>query len=202
MTSDESSQRNIDSAVEPTAEDGYRRARAYAANLDLSRPILGAREAPATIIEFGDFQCVYCAKSHFTIKEIFSLSSNQVRYAFRHLPMDFFPFAMPSAKYFEAVAIQSQTEAWRFHDAVLENQRNLNVGGEAFLWTTAAVLNIDAVRLKSDLQSERVAKRIADDIEDAKYLGFDGTPTFIVNGYVIIGAHPIDAFQELLASPQ
>jgi protein-disulfide isomerase len=103
----EESQFQSESEANRGAEDNDQRAREYAAKLDTSRPILGARKARATIIEFGDFQCPYCGRSHGTIKELFALRPNQIKYAFRHLPLDFHPMARPSAQYFEAIAIQS-----------------------------------------------------------------------------------------------
>lgn len=44
------------------------------------------------------------------------------------------------------------------------------------------------------MQDPATAEQVAADVDEAVSLGVTGTPTFFVNGQVIIGAQPTEAF--------
>lgn len=95
------------------------------------RPIRGMHQAPITIVEYSDFECPYCRAVSSTLQEVLASHGDQVRLIYKHNPLSFHATAEPAARYFEAIALQSEKEAWRFHDRVFEQQRNLARGVEA-----------------------------------------------------------------------
>ena len=111
------------------------------------RPIRGARKAPITVVEYSDFECPYCRAVSPAIQEVLSTYGDQVRFIYKHNPLSFHATAEPAARYFEAIALQSEEQAWRFHDLVFQQQRNLSRGVEA-LKEIASELNIDHARLE------------------------------------------------------
>lgn len=160
------------------------------------RPIRGARKAPITIVEYSDFECPYCRAVFPTLQDVLSTYGDQVRLVYKHNPLSFHATAEPAARYFEAIAIQSEEQAWRFHDLVFQ-QRSLSRGPE-ILEEIAAGLEIDHERLKRDLESDTVTERIAADRAEASQFGFDGTPAFVINGLSLIGNHPKRDFDRII----
>lgn len=161
------------------------------------RPIRGARKAPITIVEYSDFECPYCGAVSPTLQEVLSTYGDTVRLVYKHNPLSFHATAEPAARYFEAIALQSEEQAWRFHDLVFQQQRSLSRGVEA-LKDMASELEIDQARLERDLQSDTVTQRIAADRAEAEQFGFDGTPAFVINGVSLIGNHPKRDFDRII----
>ncbi|MGE0526737.1 MAG: DsbA family protein [Bdellovibrionales bacterium] len=162
------------------------------------RVIFGPKDAAVTIVEYSDFQCPYCSKGYATVKEVMKEYGDKVRIIFKHLPLDFHPMAMPAAKYFEAIAMQDHSKAQKFHDKIFENQKDLNQGGEKFLEKTAKELGVNMAKLKKDLDSEDVKKRIEADMAEAKKFEFSGTPGFLINGVSLRGAYPFPEFKKII----
>lgn len=161
------------------------------------RPMRGTRQAPVTIVEYSDFECPYCRAVSPAIQEVLSSYADQIRFVYKHNPLSFHATAEPAARYFEAIAIQSEEQAWRFHDLVFQQQRTLSRGVEA-VQEIAAALNIDHARLERDLQSDTVTQRLAADRAEAERFGFDGTPAFVINGVSLVGNHPKRDFDRII----
>lgn len=161
------------------------------------RPIRGARNAPITVVEYSDFECPYCRAVSPTLQEVLVAYGDKVRLVYKHNPLSFHATAEPAARYFEAIALQNEEEAWRFHDLVFQQQRNLSRGIEA-VQEIAATLNVDHARLERELQSDAVTQRIAADRAEAERFGFDGTPAFVINGVSLVGNHPKRDFDRII----
>lgn len=153
--------------------------------------IQGEINAPITIVEYSDFECPFCARSFGTIKQLLERYQGKVRIIYKHLPLEIHPNAMISAKYFEAIRLQDVKKAFNFHDLIHSDQRRLRAG-EEFLISTAKKVGADLIRLKRDLNSKVVLDRIAEDTNEARSLGIEGTPGFLVNGVPIKGAYPLE----------
>src|SRR5665213_410959 len=163
-----------------------------------NRVIFGNKSAPITIVEYSDFQCPYCGRGFQTVKEVEKAYGDKVRIVFKHLPLDFHPFAMPAAKYFEAIALQDPKKAEKFHDEVFSNQKELNQDGEKFLKSVAKKTGANMAKVEKDMNSESVQKRIAADMEEAKKFEFSGTPGFLINGVSLRGAYPAPEFKKII----
>lgn len=161
------------------------------------RPIRGARNAPITVVEYSDFECPYCRAVSPTLQEVLVAYGDKVRLVYKHNPLSFHATAEPAARYFEAIALQNEEEAWRFHDLVFQQQRNLSRGIEA-VQEIAETLNVDHAQLERDLQSNAVTQRIAADRAEAERFGFDGTPAFVINGVSLVGNHPKRDFDRII----
>jgi len=163
-----------------------------------SRAISGNPTAKITIVEYSDFQCSFCARAHETVKQIQKKYGNDVRLVYKHLPLDFHPLALPAAKYFEAIVLQSDVKAYQWHDLVFKNQDKLQSQGVGYFETAAKSLNLDMSKLKKDLESAAVKTAIDRDMTEAKKFGFTGTPGFLVNGVSVKGAYPAAEFEKII----
>ena len=75
--------------------------------VDLERDHLrGPRDAPVTVVEYGDFECPYCGRAEPAVRELLA-DFGDVRYVWRHLPLsDVHPNAQRAAEAAEAAADQ------------------------------------------------------------------------------------------------
>jgi protein-disulfide isomerase len=170
----------------------------YKPKVDLTRPVRGARDASITIIEYTDLQCPYCAKAELVVKQIMERYQGKVRFLIKHFPLDFHPMALPAAIYFEALAAQNHDKAWALYDEILSNQRELNMGGEAFLRAIAQKLGADLNEIDRNRNSPAVLQQINEDSEEATRFEFSGTPGFLINGVPLRGAYPLENFVEII----
>ena len=159
--------------------------------------IRGPENAPITIVEYSDFECPFCKRGHDTVSELLKKYNGKVRFIYKHLPLSFHPQALISAKYYEAIALQSPSKAIKFHDKVFENQSKLK-NGEAFLTKIAKDLKVDILKLKKDINSKKVEEKINRDISEAKKFGMSGTPGFLINGIPVKGAYPAEYFTNII----
>ena len=152
--------------------------------------IRGPREAPVTLVEYGDFECPYCGLAEGPIRELLA-DFGDVRYVWRHLPLnDVHPSAQLAAEAAEAAA--TQDAFWAMHDVLLSHQRALSMSD---LQLYAEDLGLDVDRFVLDLQRHRGASRIAADVDSADASGVSGTPSFFVNGRRHEGAYDIAALR-------
>lgn len=160
--------------------------------------IRGAKNAPITIVEYSDFQCPFCSRAHETVQEIMKKYDGKVRLIYKHLPLSFHDQAMIAAKYYEAIRLQDENKAFKFHDEIFTNQKKL-ASGEAFLNEIAKKVGADLKRIKKDINSEKIAKRIESDMAEANKHSMQGTPGFLVNGVPVRGAYPTEYFVSLIS---
>ena len=157
----------------------------------------GAKDAPITLIEYSDFECPFCSRGFNTVLELLKKYDGKIRFAYKHLPLSFHPQAMVASRYYEALRLQSNDKAFKFHDAIYNNQRKLQ-SGEKFLKAEAKKVGADMGRLAKDIKSEKVQKRIDADMAEAAKFGFQGTPGFLLNGIPVKGAYPASHFDQII----
>ena len=150
--------------------------------------IRGPVDAPVTVVEYGDFECPYCGRAEPIIRELLTHHAADVRYVWRHLPLeDVHPRAQLAAEASEAAARQGAF--WEMHDLLLERQDALS---SRDLVTYAGELGLDVERFRDDLHAHTGADHVADDIDGADLSDVSGTPTFFINGRRHHGAYDID----------
>jgi len=158
--------------------------------------IRGPDDAPVTLLEYGDFECPYCGQAEQVIRELLLSVGSDVRYVWRHLPLnDVHPRAQMAAEASEAAAAQGRF--WEMHDALLANQDALT---PVDLTQRARELGLDLERFKDDLHTHAYAGRVLADVAGADESGVTGTPTFFVNGRRHYGVYDINALTEAVRS--
>jgi protein-disulfide isomerase len=140
--------------------------------------VRGAGDAALTLIEYGDFQCPYCARAHAALSELTD-ELGSIRLVYRHLPLsDLHPLAELAAEAAEAAA--SQGKFWEMHDILFEQQRQ--VMDKQDLAVLAESVDLDIERFRDEVQERRHRPRVQGDLERGHHDGATGTPTFFING--------------------
>ena len=152
----------------------------------------GNLNADLIIVEYGDYQCPYCGAAYPVLKELMGQFGNQIKFVFRNFPLsEMHQYARMAAIAAEAAALQGKF--WEMHDAIYENQRNLN---ENFLLMLAGKLNLNIPQFEKDLENSELAEKVDADFESGIVSGVNGTPSFYVNGKKFDGGAE-DLFQLL-----
>jgi Na+/H+ antiporter NhaA len=150
--------------------------------------IRGSEDAPVTLVEYGDFECPYCGRAEAVIRELLSSFDDDVRYVWRHLPLnDVHPNAQLAAEASEAAAAQGHF--WEMHDTLLQHQGDLR---PSHIATYAQEIGLDSQRLLSELHRREYTSRVSEDVTSADESGVSGTPTFFINGRRHYGTYDID----------
>ena len=152
-------------------------------------PSRGSADAPVTIVEFGDFRCSYCARFHAqTLTPLLDAFGDNVRFVYRDFPI-LGPGSVTAALAGECAT--DQGKFWEFPDLGYANQGGLTRG--AFT-TYATELGMDVDVFNACIDADETTTRVQRDFADGQQLGVSGTPTFFVNGRILVGAQPYDVF--------
>ncbi|MFL5310471.1 MAG: DsbA family protein [Myxococcales bacterium] len=168
---------------------------AQARNVDLGTdaPWTGAKHPKVTIVEFSDFQCPFCLRAEPTLQKILETYKGDVKLVWRNEPLSFHPNALPAAK--AAMAAHKQGKFWEMHKLLFEHQNELS---EAKYEEAAKQIGLDLARWRKDKDSAELASAIAADARYGTQVGADGTPAFFINGRLISGAMPFEAFKPVI----
>jgi protein-disulfide isomerase len=157
------------------------------------RPFRGPTTAPVTIVEFADYQCPYCANMEPTLKQLRDRYGDRIRFAFRHFPL---PGHLQAPKAAEAAeCAHEQGKFWEMHAKLFENPTALQPPD---LSRYAAEIGLKPDVFQQCLASGRNAEKWRTDMEEGTKYGVAGTPTFFVNGRMVGGVRPYDAFAEII----
>jgi protein-disulfide isomerase len=154
-------------------------------------PSKGPADARVTLVEFSDFQCPHCRQLYETMKTL-APRYPQIRIVFKDLPIAaLHPWAETAALGGRCAYMQSPDSFWKIHDGLFENQDFISA---ANIWERllelAGQAGLDKDAFKACLASPEAAKAIEANIEDAKVLSVNSTPTVFVNGRPVVGGDP------------
>lgn len=145
--------------------------------------IIGKKEAPVELLEYGDYQCPYCRNAYYIIKEIQKEMGDDMRFIFRNFPItSIHPHSFHAALAAEAAA--EQGKFWEMHDMLYENQDQLE---DAHLVEYAKKIDLDIARFEEDFSKSSHYDKIREDYNSGLQYGVQGTPAFFVNGEIFQG---------------
>jgi protein-disulfide isomerase len=140
----------------------------------------GAEHARVTVVEYGDFECPGCKVAATTPMLLLERFPNQVRFIFRHFPLqEAHPHALMAAEASEAAAAQGRF--WPMYDVLFQNQAHLK-GKD--LHRYAADLGLDMARYAAEMDDHIYLQRVRENIEGGRRSHIRATPTFFVGGIV------------------
>jgi len=156
-------------------------------------PVRGKTNAPIQIVLYSDFQCPFCSRVEPALTKAREVYGDKVAVAFKHYPLPFHPNAKPAA--IAAMAAHRQGKFWEMHDKMFSNQQALSK--DSYIsWAKELGLNVD--KFTKDLDDPELAKWVDDDMAEGSKFGVNGTPASFVNGRLISGAQPFEAFQAII----
>src|ERR1700722_19867353 len=166
--------------------------------IDARNPTWGSRNAVVTIVEFADFQCPFCRVGEATMARLrAAYGPDTLRIVWKNSPLDFHDQAHPTAEAAAAIFATAGNDAfWKFHDSAFAGQADLGLENP-LKWASDAGVT-DLAGLRATLTDHKWAAAVDADRTEGEKLGVRGTPTFFVNGVMVVGAQPLEKFQALV----
>lgn len=156
--------------------------------------IAGPIQAPATLVEYGDYECPYCGQTATVVQQLEDLFGDLLRVIFRHFPLTtVHPHAQRAAEAAEAAGAQGHF--WEMHDQLFEHQQALN---DEDLIGYADELGLNMVRFGQNVTEHRYAARIREDVLSGVRSGVNGTPTFFINSMRHDGFYDVDSLSSAI----
>jgi len=166
-------------------------------------PMLGAKDAPVTMVEFTDYQCPFCQRFHMQVYGLLKkdyIDTGKVRFFSRDLPLDsLHPNATRAAQAGRCAGDQGQF--WTMRDVMAAHPDKLDMDS---LVGDASALKMDANAFRACVEKGKYKEAVQGDVLEAMKIGADGTPAFVVgkstpdgvDGDMIVGAQPYSIFEE------
>ncbi len=155
--------------------------------------VRGAADAPITLVEYGDFECPYCAVAYSRVKLVEEHFAKRLRFAFRHFPLSqTHPLAEPAAEAAETAGAHGRF--WEMHDGLYENPDRLDL---PLFFALAEMIDIPESELRTALTTQKYSPKIKSDFHSGVRSGVNGTPTFFINGVRHDGGY---LFEDLVAA--
>jgi protein-disulfide isomerase len=133
---------------------------------------------PATLVEYGDYECPYCGQAYPIIKNTQEHLGNKLRFVFRNFPItQVHPHAQHAAEAAESAG--TQNKFWEMHDYLFEHQHELD---DKHLRRYVSAVGMDVTRFDDEMARHVHAGRVREDFMSGIRSGVNGTPTFYING--------------------
>jgi protein-disulfide isomerase len=156
--------------------------------------VLGNPLAPVTVVEYGDYECPYCAAAAPVLRRLVEESDGQVRLVFRNFPLaDRHPYALTAALAAEAAGAQGAF--WPMHDLLFARQERLD---DASLRAYAEELGLEGDRVVGEV-AQPFADKVEKDFAAALAVGVGGTPTVFIDGRLFDGRMELGALRRAVS---
>ncbi|MEI9852894.1 MAG: DsbA family protein [Sphingomonas sp.] len=137
----------------------------------------GPDDAPVTLVEYGDYECPYCAEAHPIVKRLRAQFGDRLRLVFRHFPLGaVHPNALRAAEVAEFAGAHGKF--WDMHDLLYENQSQL---GDRLYARLAQKLGLSVPALGEAVDEGLYEARVHEDFSGGVRSGVNGTPSFFIN---------------------
>jgi len=152
----------------------------------------GGPDAPIQIIAFSDYECPYCRMAEATVEQVIEKYGDKLNYTLRDYPLPFHASARGAAR--AARCAGEQKKFCEYHDALWKAEGLAQEQLDAL----AAKLELDKAAFDACIASDKYNSTIDEDLAAGAEVGVNGTPAFFVNGRMLSGAQPLEAFSQLI----
>lgn len=151
--------------------------------------VIGPRNAEIVVVEYGDFECPYCAAAEPVLRALRRALAGSLLFAFRHFPLaEAHPHALHAAE--AAEAADAQGKFWEMHDCLFEHQDALE---DEDLLEYAGEIGCKVDQFVKDMAENRYAAGVREDFLSGVRSGVNGTPAIFINGLRYDGPRDLDS---------
>lgn len=165
-------------------------------------PVKGSPDAKVLIREYSDFQCPACRNSALALSRVLEeYGDDEVAFVYNDLPLiELHPNAYEASLAVECAF--EQDKFWPYHDRLFLDQeawKDLEDPRDQFI-AYADAFDLDIESFTLCLEEERYKQRVEEDINEARSLKMNSTPTYFINGVRYVGGRPEDDWREVIDS--
>jgi protein-disulfide isomerase len=156
--------------------------------------VLGNPDGDVTLVEFFDYNCGYCRRAQADMQQLIAEDAN-LRVVLKEFPI-LSEESVQAAQVASAVLLTAPEKYGAFHDAMLmePGQADGNVA-----LSVAEDLGIDPEALKAMVDTDEVKAVISEAHTLAQQLQLTGTPSYVTERRVIVGAVGYEALKQEIA---
>ena len=162
--------------------------------------VKGATDAPATLVEYTDFQCPACGAYYPIIDQLSKELDGKLKVVIRHYPLiQIHKNALSGARAAEAAGRQGKF--WEMYDLLFTNQKEWSEAADpvkSILPSYAGNIGLDVEKFKTDMADTSLDDKINHDRETGNELKISGTPSFFLNGEKLANPSSAEAFKKVI----
>jgi len=166
----------------------------------INGPSRGPKDAPVTIVEFGDLQCPACKAAQPAIEGLVAAEPN-ARFVFQNFPLEMHNWAAKGAAYADCVAQASSDAFWKFVAKTYETQSDITAANvDEKLTTIADGAGVKGADIAACATTPVTKAHVDASLALGKAVNVTGTPTLFINGRSIgnIANVPADTLKGLV----
>lgn len=165
-----------------------------------NQPSVGPANARVTIVEYADLECPMCAYfQKFLESELLPHYAGKVRIVFKEFPITWHPWSTTAAVANECAYQIDPSKFLNYRTLIFANQEAISPTNlREQLLGLGEQAGLHRVILSSCLDTKASQSRIEASRIEAQTLGVNKTPTFFINGRVVIGIHSAQTFYSII----
>jgi protein-disulfide isomerase len=139
---------------------------------------LGSLNSPVILVQYGDYECPYCAETLPWIDQLLRDYRGEVCFIYRHYPLT----DLHANSAFAAAAAEVASKSnlfWKMHHLLFQNQKALS--GET-IFQLASSIHMDVDQFLKESDQEEIMEIICQDMVGGEESGVKETPTYFING--------------------
>ena len=148
----------------------------------ITGPSRGPKDAPATIVEFGDLQCPACKAAQPTIEALIAAEPS-ARFVFQNFPLEMHNWAAKGAAYADCVGQASNEAFWKFIAKTYETQGDITAeNADEKLTALADGSGVKGADIAACASTPTAKAHVDASTALGKSVNVTGTPTLFING--------------------
>jgi protein-disulfide isomerase len=166
----------------------------------INGPSRGPKDAPVTIVEFGDLQCPACKAAQPAIEGL-AASATSARFVFQNFPLEMHNWAAKGAAYADCVGRASNDAFWKFVAKTYDTQTDITAeNADEKLTALADGVGLKGTEIAACAATPETKAHVEASLALGRSLEVTGTPTIFINGRKIgnIGQVPADVLKGLV----
>jgi protein-disulfide isomerase len=148
----------------------------------ITGPARGPKNAPVTIVEFGDLQCPACKAAQPAIEALIAAEPN-ARFVFQNFPLEMHNWAAKGAAYADCVGMASNDAFWKFIAKTYETQADITAeNADEKLTALADASGVKGADIAGCATTPVTKAHVDASLSLGKSVNVTGTPTLFING--------------------
>lgn len=165
----------------------------FSLSLPASAPTSGPADAPVVVVEYADYQCPYCQRAEENVQALLKRYAGRIKLVHRDYPLESHPQARAASE--AAHCAGEQGRFFEYRHGLMVEPGDMQASD---LRRRAEALRLDLPAFGTCLSTGRYREQVESSLKEGQELGVSSTPTFFVNGRMLLGARPLEDFVEVV----
>ncbi|MDO8538110.1 MAG: thioredoxin domain-containing protein [archaeon] len=162
---------------------------------------LGPENAEIQVIEVGCFSCPFTKQAEPIVQELLEKYDGRIRFSFKPFPLPTHAYSFEAAE--ASLCANDQEKFWEYKKILFEQQSVCTASNDANALTQHYISFAEIIGLNKEQFSECLASgKFKNEVQLHKQQAIDagiyGTPTFYVNGKVLVAPKTLKEFEDII----